>query len=71
MLSGEVEYVNTEEGDVYEEIGRDLNEFDLFFAYPWPGEHGVFEAVFAECAADGALLLTYRGREGMNLVGKI
>ena len=71
VLSGEVEYVNTEEGDVYEEIGRDLNEFDLFFAYPWPGEHGVFEAVFAECAADGALLLTYRGREGMNLVGKI
>ena len=71
LLAGEVENMDTEEGDVYEVIGRDLNDFDLVFAFPWPGEHGFFEAVFDACAADGALLLTYRGREGMNLVGKI
>jgi hypothetical protein len=71
VLAGEVEHVNTDEGDVYEVIGRDLNDFDLVFAFPWHGEHGFFEAVFDACAADGALLLTYRGREGMNLVGKI
>jgi hypothetical protein len=70
-LAGEVENAVTEEGDVYEVIGRDLDDFDLVFAYPWPGEHGFFEAVFDACAADGALLLTYRGREGMKLIGKI
>lgn len=61
----------TDEGDVYELIGRDVNDFDLIFAFPWPCEHGFFEAVVDACAADGALLLTYRGREGMNLLRKI
>ena len=70
-LAVETEHVNLEEGDVYKLIGRDLNDFDLFFAFPWPGEHGFFEAIFDACAADGALLLTYRGREGMHLLGKI
>jgi hypothetical protein len=67
-IAAEVENVRTEEDDIYGLIGRELNEFDLFFAFPWPGEHGFFEAVFEACAAKGALLLTYRGREGMNLV---
>ncbi|MGB0599852.1 MAG: hypothetical protein ACPGLY_24470 [Rubripirellula sp.] len=67
-FAAEVENVSTEEDDIYESIGRELNEFDLFFAFPWPGEHGFFEAVFEACSAKGALLLTYRGREGMNLV---
>ena len=70
-IAAEVENVSTEEDDVCELIGRELNEFDLFFAFPWPGEHGFFEAVFDACAANGALLLTYRGREGMNLVTKV
>ena len=48
-----------------------MNDFDLFFAFPWPGEHVFFEAVFDDSAADGALLLTYRGREGMSLTRKV
>jgi len=71
VLAGEVKNVNTDEGDVYNLIGRDLNDFDLVFAFPWPGEHGFFEAIFDACAAAGALLLTYRGREGMHLIRKI
>jgi hypothetical protein len=70
-LAADIEHVETEEGDVYEEIGLAMDDFDLFFAFPWPGEHPFFEGVFDACAADGALLLTYRGREGMNLVRKI
>ena len=67
----DVQNVVTEEGDVYEEIGLAMDDFDLFFAFPWPGEHTFFEAVFDACAADGALLLTYHGRDGMHLVRKI
>lgn len=67
----EVRNVDTEEGDVFDEIGLEMSDFDLFFAFPWPGEHGFFESVVDACAADGALLLTYRGREGMNLVRKV
>ncbi|MGI9474448.1 MAG: hypothetical protein ACR2NZ_23120 [Rubripirellula sp.] len=66
----DVRHVETEEGDVYDEIGLELEDFDLFFAYPWPGEHTFFEAVFESGAPVGSMLLTYRGREGMNLVRK-
>jgi len=49
----------------------EMDEFDLFFAFPWPGEHQFFEAVFQAAAADNALLLTYRGRDGMHLLRKV
>ena len=68
--ASDVRHVETEEGDVYQEIGLGLEDFDLFFAYPWPGEHTFFEAVFDSGAPQNALLLSYRGREGMNLVRK-
>ncbi|MDA8744890.1 hypothetical protein N9N28_09690 [Rubripirellula amarantea] len=70
-LAAEVANVVTDEGEVYEEIGLAIEDFDLFFAFPWPGEHHFFEAVFDDHASEGSLLLTYRGREGMNLVRKI
>ncbi len=69
-LSVEVEHVATHEDDIYEEIGLQADDFDLFFAFPWPGEYHFFEAIFESAAADGACLLTYRGRDGMNLVRK-
>jgi hypothetical protein len=69
-LAADIKHVETHEDDVYEEIGLAMVDFDLFFAFPWPGEHVFFEAVFEASAADGALLLTYRGREGINLVRK-
>lgn len=67
----EIKHVETYGDDVYDEIGLAMDDFDLFFAFPWPGEHVFFEAVFDAYAADGALLLTYRGRDGMNLVRKV
>lgn len=69
-LGSDIEHVETTEDNVYEEIGFELDEFDLFFAFPWPGEHHFFEAVFEAGAADNALLLTYRGRDGMLLARK-
>lgn len=67
----DVKHVDTLESDVYEDIGLGVDEFDLFFAFPWPGEHDFFETVLDVCGASGALLLTYRGREGMHLVRKV
>lgn len=70
-LDREIENVVTESGDVFDEVGLAMNDFDVFFAYPWPGEASFFEAVVDQCAAVGALLLTYGGREGMRLSRKI
>ena len=65
------ENIETDEGDVYREIGLAMNDFDLIFAYPWPRDWAFFEALFDAYAASGALLLTYRGRIGMSLVRKM
>jgi hypothetical protein len=70
-LDRDIENVITDSSDVFEEIGLAMDDFDLFFAFPWPGEASFFEAVVDQCAADGALLLTYGGREGMKLLRKI
>ncbi|KAA1257812.1 hypothetical protein LF1_03020 [Rubripirellula obstinata] len=70
-LDREIENVVTDSGDVFDEIGLAMDDFDLFFAFPWPGESSFFETVVDQCAANGALLLTYGGREGMKLLRKI
>ena len=51
----------------YDEIGLDLEDFDFVYAYPWPGEEELVEAVFDDGASDGALLLTYHGVAGAQL----
>jgi hypothetical protein len=70
-LDREIENVVTDSGDVFDEVGLAMDDFDLFFAFPWPGESSFFETVVDQCAANGALLLTYGGREGMKLLRKI
>jgi cyclopropane fatty-acyl-phospholipid synthase-like methyltransferase len=70
-LASDIRHVDTHDDDVFDEIGLSMDDFDLFFAFPWPGEHTFFESVLDARAADGALLLTYRGRDGMNLVRKV
>lgn len=51
----------------YEELGDDPDSFDLIFAYPWPSETQLFFNLFDHCAANGALLLSYHGEEGLRL----
>ncbi len=54
----------------YEELCLDPDEFDIVFAYPWPGEESAVENIFEQCAAVGAILVTYRGREGVRVQRK-
>ncbi len=46
-------------GDAYEELGRDVRDFDVIFAFPWPNDEALTAQVFLRCASEGALLLTY------------
>ena len=54
----------------HEDMGLDPDDFDVIFAYPWPGEAHVIKALFEEYAAVGALLLTYNGLEDVKLFRK-
>ncbi|MFA6134081.1 MAG: hypothetical protein WC869_08715 [Phycisphaerae bacterium] len=56
--------------DPYEKMGLEVDDFDMVFAYPWPGEEHVIERLFDRFASDGALLLTYNGGEGARLFRK-
>jgi hypothetical protein len=55
----------------YDDLDLEPNDFDLIFAYPWPGEEQIIFDLFAVHAATGALLLTYHGLEGVRLQRKV
>jgi hypothetical protein len=48
----------------YAELGRDLDDFDLVYAFYWPGLEDLFFELMRQHGRRGALLLTYGGLEG-------
>ena len=70
--STEIGFVTVMDGrSAYDELGLEPDDFDLIFAYPWPGEEGLIRRVFDRSAARGALLLCYAGEDGVDLFRKI
>jgi len=61
----DLEWLQAGGADGHEALDRDPDEFDLVFAYPWPGEEEIVLALFERHAGRGAVLLTYRGLEGV------
>jgi len=70
-LSGEVTWLRTDAADAYGELELDPDDFDLVFAYPWPGEEQLIFDLFEHCAAVGTLLLTYHSQDGIRLQRKV
>lgn len=56
---------------VEDEMGLAIEDFDVVYAYPWPGEEDVVFTVFDRYAALGAVLLTFHGLEGFHLHRKV
>ena len=69
--AGGVAWLSTNGPDGHEELELDPDDFDVVFAYPWPGEEQVIFDLFADVAAVGALLLTYHGIDGVKLQRKV
>jgi len=55
----------------YEELGLGPDDFEVIFAYPWPGEDDVVTSLFDRCAARGAVLVTFHGQDGLLLRRKV
>ena len=55
----------------YDMLGLDPDDFDLVFAYPWPGEEQIVFELFDHCGAAGGLLLTSHGENGLRLQRKV
>lgn len=72
-LTDEVEefaWIESGGADAYEILGLDLDDFDIVFAYPWPGEESLVRELFDAYGANGALLLTFNGVEDLRLYRK-
>ena len=67
-VGDELEWLQPGGADAYELLDRDPAEFDLVFAYPWPGEEEIIFALFERHAGHGAVLLTFHGLEGVRAV---
>ena len=67
----DVNWLSTGGIDGYKELELEPDDFDVVFAYPWPGEEQVIFDLFLGCAAVGALLLTYHGLDGLYLQRKM
>jgi len=51
----------------YEDLGLDVDDFGLIFAYPWPGDEQVLEDLFDQYAATDSVLLTFHGIEDLKV----
>ncbi|MGE3172123.1 MAG: hypothetical protein AB7O97_05805 [Planctomycetota bacterium] len=51
--------------DAYAELGLDLDDFGVVFAYPWPGEEELFHRMFDRFGDAGAVLLLWTRSDGV------
>ena len=70
-IAGEVTWLRTDRPSCYDDLDLEPEDFDVIFAYPWPGEENLIFDLFARCAATGSLLLTYHGQDGIRLQRKV
>jgi predicted O-methyltransferase YrrM len=57
--------------DAYDRLERDLDDFDVVFAYPWPEEEALYRRLFQRGAADGAVLVLYGQLDGVRAFRKV
>ena len=64
-VQGELTWLEQGIEPAYEELGLDPDDFDIVFAYPWPGEEDAVLDLFEHYTPRGALLLTFNGINGL------
>ncbi len=69
--SSDVFWLVTNADDAYSELGLEPDDFDVVFAYPWPGEGHVIARLFEQTCANGALLLTQESQSDLRLRRKL
>ncbi|MFK7821367.1 MAG: hypothetical protein AB8G99_21810 [Planctomycetaceae bacterium] len=70
-VQSDVFWLNTEADDAYDSLEMEADDFDVIFAYPWPGEDDVITNLFEDCSAHGSLLVTYSYLDGVSVYRKV
>jgi hypothetical protein len=55
----------------YEGMDLEVDEIDLFYVYPWPGEQEMMHQLFDAVAGDGAVLIAYYGDKDISAYRKV
>ena len=71
LCSGTDAWLTGVSDNAYQELGLGPRDFDIIYAFPWPGEEHVIAALFDEFACMGALLLTFDHLEGVRVRRKV
>ena len=71
LCSGTDSWLTGVADDAYQELGLSPNDFDVVYAFPWPGEENVIAGLFDEFCAVGSLLLTFDHLEGVRVRRKV
>lgn len=67
-LHENADFLTVREGEAaYRDLGLDLADFDLVYAFPWPGEEERFLEMVRTCGRRDALLLLYGASDGYQL----
>ena len=69
--NAEYPWLVTNADDAYDELGLNPDDFDVVFAYPWPGEEYLIMSLFEKYAAEDALLLMYDQFNSVRLLRKV
>ena len=67
-IVGDFAWLRTDAPSAYDELGLDPQDFDVIFAYPWPGEEQAVYDLFERYASTGALLVTFQGVEAVRVM---
>src|SRR5262245_4738654 len=63
----EFAWLTTDAGGGHQDLGLEPDDFDVIFAYPWPDEERVTEALFEKCGRSGAVLLSYHTSDDLRV----
>jgi len=55
----------------YDELGLEIDDFDVIYIFPWPGEEHAALRLFERHAATGALLIVNHGMNGMSVQRRV
>jgi hypothetical protein len=70
-FGGTYSWLTTDGDHAYDELGLDVSDMDVVFAYPWPDEEAVVSDLFERYAGVGAVLATYHSNAEFRLRRKI
>lgn len=67
---GNFSWLVTDEDNVGEELGVEVEDFDVIFAYPWPDEENACVRLFEHFAGREAILITHHSGDDFRLQRK-